>query len=138
MTTIAYRDGIIAYDSLITCDGVVIYNNYDKSRVENGVRFFISGSPCDYEALINDWFSSRHKGVNASALVVDGGDIYECGYYDGKMWKEKLKKENYLAIGSGFKFALMAMDFGLSAADAVKKASERCMYTGGEIRVFKL
>lgn len=32
----------------------------------------------------------------------------------------------------------MAMDLGLSAEDAVKKASERCIYTGGVIRCFKV
>ncbi|MBX9636296.1 MAG: hypothetical protein K2Q45_01950 [Nitrosomonas sp.] len=139
MTTIAYRDGIIAYDSLVTCGGIVSYKNYDKCRLVDGVRFFISGSICDYDILINDWFSSKHKGMEGGALVVDdNGEIFECGYSDGKMWKEKLMKDQYIAIGSGWQFALMAMDCGLSAEDAVKKASERCIYTGGEIRVFKV
>lgn len=139
MTTIAYRDGIIAYDSMITCQGVVSYKNYDKSRLVDGVRFFIAGAISDYDILINDWFSTKHKGVSGSALVVDGdNDIYECGYSDGKMWKERLFKDQFIAIGSGWQFALMAMDCGLSAEDAVKKASERCIYTGGTIRTFKI
>lgn len=139
MTTIAYKDGIIAYDSLITCQGVVSYKNYDKSRFVDGVRFFIAGAISDYDIIIKDWFSTRHKGVSGSALVVDvDSDIYECGYSDGKMWKEKLIKEHCLAIGSGWHFALMAMDLGLSAENAVKKVSERCIYTGGTIRTFKI
>lgn len=139
MTTIAYRDGIIAYDSLITCQGVVAYKNYDKSRFVDGVRFFIAGAIPDFDILINDWFSTKSKGVSGSALVVDGdNDIYECSYSQGKMWKEKLIKDNYMAIGSGWQFALMAMDLGLSAEDAVKKASERCIYTGGEVNVYRV
>ncbi|MBX9638060.1 MAG: hypothetical protein K2Q45_10990 [Nitrosomonas sp.] len=139
MTTIAYRDGVIAYDSRVTCRDVAVYKNYDKSRFVDGVRFFITGNICDYDTLINDWFSSKHKGAGCGALVVDEkGDIFEVGYNNGKMWKEKLLKDQHVAIGSGWQFALMAMDLGLSAEDAVKKASERCIYTGGEVRVYKV
>ena len=139
MTTIAYRDGIIAYDSLVTCNDVAVYSDYDKTRFVDGCRFFISGALCDYDVLVDDWFSSTCRGTEGSAIIVDGkSDIYECGYQDGKMWREKLYKNKYIAIGSGWKFALTAMDCGLSAEDAVKKASERCIYTGGKIRVFKV
>lgn len=139
MTTIAYKNGVIAYDSLITCSGVVSYKDFDKSRTVDGITFFISGSICDYEVLINNWFSSRHKDIAASAFVFDGESLFECGHKDGKMWKEKLDHKNCVsAIGSGWQFALMAMDLGLSAEDAVKKASERCIYTGGKIRTFTL
>lgn len=140
MTTIAYRDGIIAYDSLVTCQGVAVYKNYDKTMFVNGCRFFIAGSISDYDSIVNGWFSSAQEDITASAIVVDSNnDVYECGYVDGKMFKEKIIfNDQYFAIGSGWQFALMAMDLGLSAEDAVKKASERCIYTGGVIRCFKV
>lgn len=139
MTTIAYKDGIIAYDSIVTCNGVVVYKDYDKSAVVDGVWFFIAGAVCDYADITSDWFSPKRRTFSASALVVDETkNIFECGYSDGKMWRERLFEDKFIAIGSGWQFALMAMDFGLSSEDAVKKASERCLYTGGTIRTFKI
>lgn len=139
MTTIAYKDGIVAYDSRVTCNGVVVYKDYDKSRVVDGVRFFISGSLSEYDDIISDWFSPKRRVLDVGAIVVDESlNIFECGYSEGKMWRERIIKDEFIAIGSGWQFALMAMDLGLSAEDAVKKASERCVYTGGTIRTFKI
>lgn len=139
MTTIAYRNGIIAYDSLVTSQGSVIYRDYDKSRLVDGIRFFIAGSLSDYEDLISDWFAPKRRFIAASALVVDESkNVFECGYGEGKLWRERLIKDKFVAIGSGWQFALMAMDLGLSAEDAVKKASERCIYTGGEVKVYQV
>ncbi len=139
MTTIAYKDGVIAYDSIITCNGSVIYKDYDKSAVVDGVWFFIAGAICDYPDITSDWFTPKRRAISARALVVDeSGNIFECGYGEGKMWRERLFEDQHVAIGSGWQFALMAMDLGLSAEDAVKKTSERCIYTGGTIRTFKI
>lgn len=139
MTTIAYRDRVIAYDSLVTCNDIVVYKDYDKKRVVDGVTFIFTGSLSEYDALINNWFSSKQKEARCGAFVVDEhGQLYECGHQNGKTWKEKIFLDNYLAIGSGHQFALMAMDLGLSAEEAVIKASERCIYTGGIIRTFVL
>lgn len=140
MTTIAYRDGIIAYDSLITCQGSAIYQDYDKSRFVNNTRFFLSGAICDYDKFISDWFEEERSkyALDCSAVVFDGVQLYEGGYGGGKLWKEKVDEKNYFAIGSGWQYALVAMDFGASAEKAVERAAYRCLYTGGRIRTFKI
>ena len=43
-----------------------------------------------------------------------------------------------LCIGSGADHGLTAMDCGLSAKEAVKKAAYRDLGTGGKIRTYKL
>ena len=138
MTTIAYRDGIIAYDSLIVAGETIIYNNYEKSIVYKDARFFITGSVSNYDNVLNDWFDSKPKDLESSGFVLDGGELFEFGYSVEGMWKERVKLDGYCAIGSGYKFAFAAMDCGASAEEAVMKASERCVYTGGKIRTFKI
>ena len=138
MTTIAYRDGIIAYDSLITSGEVIIYNNYEKSIVCKGVRFFIAGALSNYDDVVSDWFDSKSKDLESSGFALDCDELFEFGYDVKGMWKERVKLDGYCAIGSGYKFALTAMDCGATAGEAIKRASERCLYTGGNIRTFKI
>ncbi len=138
LTTIAYRDGIISYDSLITSQGVAVYSDYDKLIIRDGVHFFMTGALSDRDVLIDNWFSSKQRFADASALVFDGANLYEVGHHNARMWREKIELDKFLAIGSGWQFALMAMDMGASAEEALIRTSVRDIYTGGIIRTFKL
>jgi|TARA_R110000803_G_scaffold54828_1_gene111652 hypothetical protein len=57
---------------------------------------------------------------------------------DGVLTKTPEKPDMMLCIGSGADHGLTAMDCGLSAKEAVKKAAYRDLGTGGKIRTYKL
>jgi hypothetical protein len=58
MTPIAYKDGVIAYDSQITSGNTITYDDYQKCHDVKGIRFFMSGKICDYSALQNTYFAA--------------------------------------------------------------------------------
>lgn len=140
MTTIAYKDGLFAYDSLITQDGTITDNNFDKRHVVNNVVFFITGAVSDFPLLIDAYFGKDvGNKVSCRAFVIDGDDLYECAVADDcGFWKMKFRRENHRAIGSGCYFALAAMDLGCDALKAVKVAASRDTATGGKIRVYRI
>ena len=139
MTTIAYKDGVIAYDSRQTRNSAIVSDNAPKCQVVDGVSFFLSGAVCDEKALIAAYFGTASPvPVECSGYVVDGGKLIMVGHDDKTgIWKQELELSNPDAIGSGAAYAVAAMDMGASAEDAVKAAMKRDIYTGGEVRLFR-
>lgn len=140
MTTIAYKDGVIAYDSRQTRSGSIVSDDCQKLTVVDGVSFFLSGAVCDEKALIAAYFGTPSPvPVECSGYAVDGGKLQMVGH-DDKMgiWWQDLDPANPDAIGSGSAYALAAMDMGASAEEAVHAAMKRDIYTGGRVRLFSL
>lgn len=140
MTTIAYKDGVIAYDSRQTRNGSIVSDNCTKCEVVDGVMFFLSGAVCDEQALIAAYFGTPSKQpVESSGFVVDSGKLLLVGHDDKTgIWKQPLDLLNPDAIGSGSAYALAAMDMGASAEEAVSAAMKRDIYTGGKIRTINI
>lgn len=135
MTTIAYKDGVIAYDSRISAGRTIIYDDVDKKREREGVFFFGTGSTSDINDLIGAYFGEEIIGeCGASALVVHDGALMIIGYSEGKVWKSPVRADKPYAIGSGEDHAFTALDMGASAAEAVEMAAKRDTGTGGKIR----
>ena len=136
MTTIAYKDGVIAYDSRQTRNDRIVSDNAKKCQVVSGVSFFLSGAVCDEKALIAAYFGTPSPvPVECSGYVVDDGNLMMVGHDDKTgIWKQELELSNPDAIGSGAPYALAAMDMGASAEGAVRAAMKRDIYTGGMIR----
>lgn len=138
MTTIAYKDGVIAYDSRQTRSGSIVTDNCEKGRVVNGTSFFLCGAVCDEDALIAAYFGTPSKvPVECSGFAVQDGALMLLGHDDNTgIWKQVLDLREFDAIGSGAAHALTAMDMGASAEKAVAMAAKRDLYTGGVIRTF--
>lgn len=136
MTTIAYKDGVIAYDSRQTRSGVIVSDDTEKSELVNGVRFFLAGAVCDIPGLIAAYFGTPSPvPVECSGYAVDGGKLMMVGHDDKTgIWKQELDLSNPDAIGCGAPYALAAMDMGASAEEAVRAALKRDIYTGGKVR----
>lgn len=136
MTTIAYKDGVIAYDSRQTRSGVIVSDDAEKSELVNGVRFFLAGAVCDMPALIAAYFGTPSPvPVECSGYAVDGGKLMMVGHDDKTgIWNQELDLSNPDAIGCGAPYALAAMDMGASAEEAVRAAMKRDIYTGGKVR----
>lgn len=140
MTTIAYKDGVIAYDSQISRGDVIVYDDYDKCLIRDGVRFFCAGATADFPALIDAYFGVRPAGpVEVSAMVLDGDSLMLVAVDDKTgIWKTQIMRDQPYAIGSGMSFAFAAMDMGASAVRAVEAAAKRDTGTGGTIRAFRI
>lgn len=140
MTVIAYRDGIIAYDSRITEDNLISSDNHNKMQVHHGHRFFLSGARCDEERFIDAFFGGHGVNIAITAFVLDDKNMfYRCAVdNDTGLWKEPVIMNRYKSIGSGSNFAMAAMDFGKSAKEAVKYAITRDNSCGGIVRTYKI
>src|SRR5450830_142601 len=135
MTTIAYKDGIIAYYGRVTAGSAITYDDYDKCIERDGVKFILSGYTADYQRLINAYFGEELTNIGAGALVVDSEGVWNIGHNDGEgVWKSVVLADKPYAIGSGSVHAITAMDMGASAYQAVEMAMKRDSCTGGKIR----
>lgn len=144
MTTIAYnhKDREIAVDSRTTRGGMIVSDESNKMHEVNGVKFFIAGFSSDDQEIIDSYFNGK-QGVKSCAnnknvaIVADGGEIFRCAFDDGDGFFIQAVKSND-AAGSGFDFAIAAMDFGKSASEAVEYAMTRDVYTGGKVYAYKV
>jgi ATP-dependent protease HslVU (ClpYQ) peptidase subunit len=138
MTVIAYKEGIIAYDSRLTSGNIIESDKHNKMTVYNGHRFFFAGSRCDEERFIDAWFGNHGINIEVTAFVLDNKNmLYRCGVdNDTGLWKEPVIMNRHKSIGSGSNFATAAMDFGKSAKEAVKYAITRDNSCGGIVRSY--
>lgn len=136
MTTIAYKDGEIAYDSQVTRGDIITDDAYDKCMELKGVKFFCSGTVADHHRLIDAYFGAKPEGnIDAVALVLNNGTLSLVAVDDATgIWVSPVAQERPYAIGSGTAFAFAAMDMGATAKQAVEVAARRDVYTGGTIR----
>ncbi|MFJ3486561.1 proteasome subunit beta [Pseudomonas sp. NPDC090202] len=136
MTTIACKDGVIAYDSQITRGDVITYDDFEKCLERDGVKFFCSGTVSDYQRLVDVYFGVKPEGsIDVSALVLDGGKLMSVAVDDASgLWKAPVMMDRTYAIGSGTPYAFAAMDMGATAVQAVEAAAKRDTSTGGTIR----
>lgn len=135
MTTIAYKDGIIAYDGLVTAGGTILYDDFDKMRERDGVQFFGAGATSEINELIGAYFGDEITGdCNATLIVANDGSLASVGYFDGKVCSTPLRTDRPYSIGSGADHALTAMDMGATAYQAIEMATKRDTGTGGKIR----
>lgn len=141
MTTIAYSAGIIAADSQITADDTK-YLSADKITIVS--RNIVLGCAGDVNdiLLLERWFrevdTNWYEAINTKpkirkaldAILLSEGRPYTI-YRDG--YPEPLGHP-FIAVGSGWKFAMAGMHLGLSAPDAVKLASVFDVNTNDRIK----
>lgn len=139
MTTVAYRDGIIAGDSQVT-SGDVDVGRAVKIERKGSVVVGVAGCLAFCQGFL-DWFRGGMKGdppimrkddSRAEAIVVYGGHVLS---RDNDGW-DRLRAP-YYAIGSGRQFAMGAMAAGASAEGAVRCAIKHDVYSGGEVIILR-
>lgn len=136
MTTIAYKDGILAYDSRRTHGTTISYDDCEKLQIFKGVSFLLCGAVADFDGLIAAYFGGPTPSSNdASGYALDGGVLWLIACDDNTgLWKERVRLDRPDAQGSGSAHALTAMDMGASAIEAVEMAKKRDTKTGGEVK----
>ena len=142
MTTIVYKDGIIACDSRVTMGDVIISDDVDKIVYKGGAIFAFSGEGPSFEFLIeaffDDFYPDNHKFVG-SGIAYFEDELYILGHHsDNGFWKQPWDKRMCYAIGSGRDHALTALDMGCTPVEAVKLAMKRDTCTGGKVKKVRL
>lgn len=136
MTTIAFRDGVMAADSRYTTGGIISKGTklFRKRVGKKTVVIGVAGSVAASRKFV-DWYGTGT--AMPEDLVPSDGQEFVALIWDGaKLWiVEHLGhpyevEDEYCAIGSGASFALAAMDCGKSAREAVRIACKRDCYSG--------
>jgi 20S proteasome alpha/beta subunit len=145
MTTIAYRDGVLAGDGRETfvSEGESPMVNRDDCvkifRIPDGRLFGAAKTSEDIERLYRALMQGRKlwptpKCSDINAIIVDRDE--NIWSYEGRLWIKVVAP--YYAVGSGAHFALPAMDAGATAAEAVAIGCKRDPFSGGLITTLNL
>ena len=158
MTTIAYKDGVLAADGQITTGTLIHALDYQKIHiVEKGTHFY-RGQPQNTRKLLVGSVGDSCWGLRFRIWVEDGGamggtipkpedDKGWLGFTiapDGNLQEYthwgmiEYKTPNEMAWGSGREIAAGALIAGASAEEAVRIAAQKDTLTGGEITVLRL
>lgn len=141
MTTIAYRDGVLAADTALSY-GSMLRGATKITRCSDGVLAGAAGN-AGYNTLFLQWAErGRHGEPPVAQRVDDGLDRGVLFYPDGVVEIYEANgvyrcRPPYYAFGSGKSEALGAMFAGADAEMAVRAAIEHDPGTGGDITVLR-
>jgi 20S proteasome alpha/beta subunit len=141
MTTMVYshKEKVIAVDGRCTKGLDIMTDNFNKVMTNcDGLKFVVAGKVSDLEALVESYPFGYEgmKDLEAVAMVVDNGMVFECSVHDGSYNITPLDYDT--ANGSGSPYAIAALDFGKTAKEAIKYAMTRDAGTGGKIQIIKV
>lgn len=146
MTTVAYRDGIIAADTMGSWSGDVSYGVPKLAKTNRFLLGFCGSLPFVhpmYEWILEKGdlplfdfykqpppFDAGDSGVTVLVVPIDGSDLW---YFMEDGHGAPLYGKKYEAIGAGGRFAIGAMHAGASAVRAVQAAIDHDELTGGNV-----
>jgi len=139
MTTIAFKNNVIASDGQVTTNGLIETQKYTKIfKVPKGYLAFC-GDAADGLDLVDHYKSKDGGNICLKELSINGILISTRTKKCYKLWVSsggrlhEVEIEGFWAIGSGAEIALGAMAAGASAAEAVCIAIQYDAYSGGEV-----
>lgn len=136
MTTIAFKDGILAADRRATI-GNLNQSSTTKIHRQGGILIAASGVLSECQAF-RSWVKSGLQ--ETDPITEDSTGIIFISPIHAVIWAgagPQYVTGEYMAFGSGREIALGAMAAGLSAEDAVKLASKHDIYTGNGVDTLK-
>lgn len=136
MTTIAYRDGVLAGDTLASVGDTKIPGRCRKVwRLRDGRLFGGAGKAEELRSLKKLMMAHKEGPLPCpklkaceAILVMPGGQVL---VYEGAVWEPE--EAPYHALGSGFGYALTAMWLGHDAVIAVKAGIHFDKGSGGGV-----
>jgi ATP-dependent protease HslVU (ClpYQ) peptidase subunit len=132
MTTIAYKDGIMAADTSSVGNGVF---SSRSRKIFLNEEYCVAGAGAPEAArrfLKKQETGEVYDGEKDNLLIYDFNNNLLLGQDKGK-WTYNLDGDTPVSFGTGREIALGAMDHGASAIEAVKIAGKRCIYTNDEV-----
>jgi len=123
MTTIAFKEGIIAADTRVVIGTISLYGR--KIQKLDQYVFAIAGKLPD-EAIFIDYYKGERKRVprkfsSLEAFKVEENQVYWC---NNDLYWQPIPAKGFYALGSGWQIAMAGMHMGLSAKDAVLLAGD--------------
>jgi ATP-dependent protease HslVU (ClpYQ) peptidase subunit len=147
MTTIAFRDGIMAADTQETAgESQMRCKKIFRATSPKGRRVLIGTAGGSFAGMIyvDHFKSGKERPITIDYmdieedfhnLIWDGTNLFEVNW----LWRPiKVPRPKFFAIGSGAPAALGAMHMGASAKEAVNVAKKIDIYTGGRVVSMKL
>lgn len=157
MTTVAYKNGVMACDSRCSDEDRHITKCKKIFRLRTGALLGIAGDDDtrDLEKLLENVHAgydipSREelaelKLEGSYLLVLSNGEIWNIvsemqEFANSDEWRASVRQieEEFAAIGSGSHLAIGAMEFGASAKEAVECAAKWDLYSAPPIQTMKL
>jgi ATP-dependent protease HslVU (ClpYQ) peptidase subunit len=138
MTTIAYKDGILAADTQLTLGTMRLSDCHKIQRLQNDIIVACAGG-VDLERYFHKWLlgekipRAKIPTKKFEAIVIKDKNAY--WYQDGLEDHLIPAGANY-AIGSGWMICKTFMHSGLSAKEAVKATSELDIYTNKKVDTY--
>ena len=139
MTTIVYRDGVLAADTRAYSGGGKFIGKKQKIFSNQYRAFGISTPNPGFSEEIRDWFlNDKHndhepimadRSFEAVEITIDG--VF---YYKDNFSPSGPLDAPYIAIGSGDEYAMGALSMGACAELAVQIAGENDPWTGNVIQ----
>jgi len=135
MTCVAYKNGVIAADSLAVYDESITSFNVKKIR---RIGPFLAGMAGNIPSWlsIEEWFLSEQRRDRFENYDFDLMLVHP----EGRIFKVDQRgimdevHEKFWSIGSGALGAMCAMECGKSAPEAVRAAIKRSWGCGGKVR----
>lgn len=137
MTTIVYdhKNKQIAIDSR-TAAGTFICTDYAiKHYSVDDSLLFLAGSLSDIDIFIAEYPDIKTE-VECTGYSVKDKTVFCISTKDGKLKKSTLTYND--SDGSGYAYAISAIDFGKTAKEAVEYAMIRDSSTGGKVHVYDI
>jgi ATP-dependent protease HslVU (ClpYQ) peptidase subunit len=149
MTILAYRNGVLASDSRVTFNDMILSDNFPKIAQSNGVIGGASGDADATERFVRwikkgaDKKTIPDKGKYRALMIKLKGD----NNINSDIFEQEVKityiengdpmvlDQEFVAIGSGAEIAIGAMEMGASAEKAVTIATKRMSSCGGPLQV---
>lgn len=145
MTTIVYRDGVMAADTrAYSGESTPIGFKSKISRLKDGSLLAVSSTGPGVGEAFKGWVEEGSDpeaipdgmGVNLVALhVLKNGDVM---YYYDNIFPSGPIHAPWYAVGSGDRYAIGALHCGATADAAVMVAAEHDAWTGGQIQIMHL
>jgi ATP-dependent HslUV protease subunit HslV len=137
MTTIAYRDGVIAADTLMTCDGSIMAGRVKIARADDGRLIGASGASGFGDAFrkwaLTEQGEPPKLPEHSAGFIIDrDGSIRIFDADEGGAFEIR---PPYFAMGSGQNYAIGAMHAGAGAEAAVRAAIAHDPLTNGDVLV---
>lgn len=146
MTTIAYKDGILAADSRASNNGYISHNSANKIireiHPEFGEMLFavsgdaVEGKEAIKDILIKGQYKPFHNETYFNILGIDKQGNLRMWCLGETHTDGELLRCPFYATGSGKLLSLAAMECGKSAVESVEIASKFDPFTGGLIYGF--
>lgn len=135
MTTIAFRDNILAADTQLTIGDIRTKCTKIRKLNKNTIIACAGNTNAEYKAhqYFNqpDWRNKEPPEIKKDfeCIVIYKGIAYACN----KSLYPSPIEHPFFAIGSGWQLSMAGMHTGMSAIESIKFAAELNIYTNNEV-----